>query len=142
MTESIVTTQEVLLPLPEPVFLRFQHLAEATRRSLTELLLHAVEVGGPPAWDDAPAAFQADLAGLDRLDDGALWRIARDRRTELEMDRFQVLLERRANGVMTPTEDAELDALVVEADRFTLRKAHAAALLRWRGHVVPPAGQL
>ena len=36
----------------------------------------------------------------------------------------------------------ELIRLRVESDRFTLCKAHAAALLRWRGHQVPPAEAL
>ena len=42
----------------------------------------------PPRWDDAPAEFQADLAALDRLDDEALWRIARSRMTEADMERY------------------------------------------------------
>jgi hypothetical protein len=32
---------------------------------------------------------------------------------------------------------SELDMLRREADRFILIKAHAAVLLRWRGHDVP-----
>jgi len=40
-----------------------------------------VQIGSPPRWDDAPAEFQADLAALDRLDDKALWYIARSRTT-------------------------------------------------------------
>jgi hypothetical protein len=36
----------------------------------------------------------------------------------------------------------ELDRLTEEADLLMLRKAHAAALLRWRGHAIPPAEKL
>lgn len=44
------------------------------------------------------------------------------------------LLDRNADGLLTPAEHDELERLREEADRFMLRKAHAAALLRWRGH--------
>jgi hypothetical protein len=38
--------------------------------------------------------------------------------------------------VLAPEERAELEHLRHENDLFMLRKAHAAALLRWRGHPV------
>ena len=72
-----MTTQNVTLPLPEALLLRFQQMAKATSQPVTDLLVRAVEVGGPPNWEEAPARFQADLAALDRLDDDALWRVAR-----------------------------------------------------------------
>ena len=137
-----MTTQEVVLPLPENVYLRLQQVAQATQRSFTEVLLHAVQVGSPPSWEDAPAEFQTDLAALDRLDDNALWQIARSHRTEADMERYQELLDNNANDALTETERAELTQLRTEADRCMLRKAHAAALLRWRGHHMPPAEKL
>src|SRR5712691_2559338 len=101
-----MTTQEVVLPLPENVYLRLQQVAQATQRSFTEVLLHAVEVGSPPSWEDAPAEFQTDLAALDRLDDHALWQIARSHRTEADMERYQELLDKNANDALTETERA------------------------------------
>jgi hypothetical protein len=134
-----MTVQTVTLRLPENLYLRLQQAAAATRRSLDDVLLHAVQVGSPPRWDDAPAEFQADLAALDRLDDEALWRLARSRKTEADMGRYQELLDKNANGLLTTAEREELTGLRVEYDRMMLCKAHAAALLRWRGHRVPPA---
>ena len=103
-------------------------------------MLHALTLlGSPPSWNDAPPEFQLDLAGLDKMDDDALWTIARSRRERAELVRYDELLERNAGGLLTPAEHDELDRLREEADRFMLRKAHAAALLRWRGHrTVPP----
>jgi len=106
---------------------------------LDDVLLHAVQVGSPPGWDDAPAEFQADLAALDRLDDAALWRIARSGMTEAEMERYQELLDKNANDALVGEERDELVNLRVQADRLMLCKAHAAALLRWRGYQVLPA---
>jgi hypothetical protein len=97
---------------------------------------------GPPSWEDVPAAFQADLAALDRLDDEALWRTARSRRTETDTGRMGELLEKNANDQLTEAERAELTYLRTKADGLMLRKAHAAALLRWRGHTLPHADKM
>jgi hypothetical protein len=137
-----MTIQNVTLPLPEHLYRRFEQVAKATQQSVTDVLLHAVEMGSPPSWDDVPAEFQTDLAALDRLDDKALWQIARSQQSEAEMDRYEDLLHKNANDALTPAERDELTRLRREADRFMLRKAHAAALLRWRGHQLPPADKL
>lgn len=132
-----MTATSVTLQLPEYLYVRLQHAAQAMRQPLNEVLVRAVEVGSPPVWDDVPAAFQADLAALDRLDDESLWRVARSTQLGQGGSRYQELLNRNANGTITAGERAELTDLRIEADRFMLRKAHAAALLRWRGHQVP-----
>jgi len=137
-----MTTRTVKLRLPESLYIRLQQAADATRRPLDDILLHAVQVGSPPMWDDAPAEFQGDLAALDRLDDETLWCIARSRKSDTEMERYQELLDKNANGTLAAEERDELVKLRIEYDRFMLRKAHAAALLRWRGHQVPPAEAL
>ena len=96
----------------------------------------------PPRWDNAPSEFQADLAALDRLDDKALWQIVRSQQSETEMEGYEDLLHKNANGTITPAEREMLTTLRREADRLMLRKAHAAALLRWRGYEIPPADRL
>ena len=135
-------TRTVTLRLPESLYTRLQQAAQATRRSLDDVLLHTMQVGSPPQWDDAPAEFQADLAALDRLGDEALWRIARSRKTEADMEHYQELLDKKANGTLSADERDELVRLRIESDRFMLRKVHAAALPRWRGYQVPPAEAL
>ena len=53
------------------------------------------------------------------------------------MVRYQELLDKNADGTLTEVERNELTQLRTEADRSMLRKAYAAALLRWRGHKIP-----
>ncbi len=66
-----MTVRDVVLPLPEDLYVRLEQTARATRQPLTDLLLRSVRAGSPPDWSQAPAEFQADLAALDRLgDDG------------------------------------------------------------------------
>lgn len=134
-----MSIHQVTVTLPETIFLRLQRTAQATRQTLADVLLHAVQVGSPPGWEDAPVEFQADLAALDRLDDDSLWTIARSQQKDTDMVRYQVLLDKNAADALTPTERTELTNLRTTADRFMLRKAHAAAILRWRGHLLPPA---
>ena len=137
-----MNTQDITVSLPEDLYLRLKHTAQATQQSLSDIVLRAVQVGSPPRWEDAPVAFHVDLAALDRLDDEALWRIVRNRRTEAAVVPLQELLDKNADDQLTEAERAELVRLHTEADRFMLRKAHAAALLHWRGHTIPPADTL
>lgn len=137
-----MTAQTVNIQLPENLYRRLEKTAQATRRSLADVIVHAVRVGSPPTWEEAPAEFQADLASLDRLEDEALWQIARGRMTPDEMVRYEELLQKNANERISPAEKVELVQLRTEADRFMLRKAYAAAILRWRGHQIPPADKL
>lgn len=134
--------QQVTLPLPENLYLRLQQVAQATQQSFTEVLLRAVEVGSPPSWESAPSEFQTDLAPLDRLNDDALWQVARSHNTQTDMERFQELLDKSTAGMLSDDERLELTQIQFEADRFMLRKAHAAALLRWRGHKLPPPDRM
>ena len=131
--------ESITLQLPDRLYQRLVNTARATQRPLTEVIVHALEVGGPPDWEDVPAEFQADLAALDRLDDATLWQIARGRKPAAEMTRYDTLLDQGQAGTLTDAEQLELIAWRRESDRFMLRKAQAAVILRWRGHQVPAA---
>ena len=106
-----MVTQDITIRLPEPLYVRLQQAAQATQRPLEELVVRAVQVGSPPSWEEAPAEFQADLAMLDRLEDDALWRIARSTQRHDDMTRYQELLDKNANGVLTAPERTELTQL-------------------------------
>lgn len=132
-------TSTVTLQVPDLLYQRLVNTANATGRSLEEVMLHALKVGSPPDWDTVPDEFKADLAALDRLEDEALWKIATARKTSEEMVRYEELLDRNQDGTLSQAEKLELIELRSQSDRFMLRKAQAAALLHWRGHHVPNA---
>ena len=134
--------RKVTLDLPENIYIRLQHAARATRQTFDQIVLKAVQQGSPPDWNDIPAEFQADAAALERMDDKSLWSIARARQSQSDFDRYQELLDKNRSETISDSERNELDKLRVESDRFMIRKAHAAALLRWRGHRMPPAEAL
>jgi len=55
---------------------------------------------------------------------------------------YDLLLERRQSGALTPEGQAWLHTLRNEADGLMLRKAQAYALLKSRGHRLPSLDQL
>ncbi len=132
-------TATVTLQIPDLIYQRLINTANATGRSLEEVMLHALKVGSPPDWDNAPDEFKTDLATLDRLEDEALWKIATAQKTSEDLARYDELLDRNQNGTLSQAERLELIELRSQTDRFMLRKAQAAALLHWRGHHVPNA---
>lgn len=137
-----MTLRTITLQLPENIYLRLQHVAQATQQSLNEVFLRVVQVGSPPTWEDVPAEFQTEVAALDRLDDASLWRVVRSPQTGVDLLRYQELLDQNAQGTLSAAERLTLQTLRTECDRFMLRKAHAAALLRWRGYNIPSADKL
>jgi len=129
--------ENVRLDIPEIVYRRMENTARAMRRSVEDVMLYALKVGSPPSWEDVPPEFQADLAVMDLLEDDALWPIARSKKDPASLLRYDELLARNQDNLLTDSEKQELQQLRTEADRFMLRKAHAAALLHWRGYTVP-----
>jgi hypothetical protein len=129
-------TESITLQIPDSLYQRLASTAQATHRLMEEVVLHSLNVGSPPAWDNVPEEFQSDLAALDRLEDEALWKIAQARKANSEMTRYEALLQKNQDHTLSDTERTELTTLRFEGDRFMLRKAQAAAILRWRGHTV------
>jgi hypothetical protein len=126
--------ETVTLQIPEIIYQRLVNTARATHRPLEEVILRALQIGSPPAWDDIPSEFQAEVAVLDKLDDNSLWQIARANKTPEDMERYNILLEGNSNSTLNEEERLELMALRHEMDLFMLCKAQATVLLRWRGH--------
>ncbi|MDM8537605.1 hypothetical protein QUF70_12680 [Desulfobacterales bacterium HSG17] len=137
-----MATRNITLNLPENIYIRLQQAAQATKQSLDQILLRVIQKGSPPGWDDIPAEYQADLAALERQDDTTLWHIARFHQNKADYNRYQDLLDKNSNETISNSEQNELNKLRGESDRFMICKAHAVALLQWRGHQIPPADRL
>ncbi|MEA5564271.1 MULTISPECIES: hypothetical protein [unclassified Anabaena] len=68
-----MATETITLQIPQILYQRLVNTAHAQNRPIEEVIVHALQVGSPPAWDDVPEEFQADIAALDKLDDDSLW---------------------------------------------------------------------
>jgi uncharacterized damage-inducible protein DinB len=126
----------VTLKIPDDVYQRLALNAQATQRSIEDILAHVLKVGSPPEWSDVPEEFQADLQGLDALSDQALQQLASAQMAESELERYDELLELNASRDLSASEGEELKSLRKQSECFMLRKAQAAVLLRWRGYRV------
>lgn len=134
-------TQTVTLELPESVYKPAQRSAEATRRRLSEVLVHALRASLPPL-EGLPPALTAELAALEKLNDGALWRVMLDQVPAEQQRKLQRLLQKSKRAKLTEAERAALAALQHDADRVMLRKARAAVLLRFRGKRLPTLAEM
>jgi hypothetical protein len=65
----------VTLKIPDEIYQRLELNAQATQRSIEDILALVLKVSSPPAWDDVPEEFQADLQGLDALTDETLHQL-------------------------------------------------------------------
>ena len=137
-----MTTQKLTIEVPEPVFRLLAHMAELTQQSPEHLAAQSIEGNLPPSAESAPGEMAAELLEMQKLSTEDLLSIANSQVQPAQQERHLALLEKSRTGDVTPEERQELGNLREAADRLMLRKAYAWAVLRWRGHPVPPLEEL
>ncbi len=96
----------------------------------------------PPAIETAPIEIQAELLTMQTLSVGALREIAQSQIPISQQQRHIELLEQNQERSLMLEEQQELQELSLAADRTMLKKAHACAILRWRGKPIRDLNQL
>ncbi len=132
--------RELTVQLSAQIYKHFEHIARESNQPVEAIVLTSITGNLPPSVDDVPAELREDLLTLQTLDDDALWAVARSKLSSVQQTRLEALLARNSAGLLTEAERKELARLGKETDRLTLRKAHAYALLRWRGFPLPFLG--
>lgn len=112
----------VTLELPDEVYQRAQHVAQATQRPLEEIVCEWIR---PPV--------QVKLPELERLSDDELLQAVRETLPPEHAHRLQELLAAQRQRSLSEDEQREALALVEQEDLITLRKARALFLLKQRG---------
>jgi hypothetical protein len=133
--------QTITLTLPDEVLQPVQRVAQATKQSVEELLVIALQAA-LPSLAGLPPDIMQDLTALESLDDQALWRVMLETVALDQQRRLHHLLSRNQAGILTEPEREELAILQQQADLVMLRKARAAVLLRFRGKRVPTLAEL
>jgi hypothetical protein len=136
MTHSLTVT------LPDYLYRQLQRQAQVVNRPLNEVAATALESLVVPVEDDLPPGLQAELSAMVYLSDDALWQMAGSVMNKDKLALYDLLLERRRSGTLTPEGQAWLDTLRDEADALMLRKAQAYALLKSRGYKLPTLDEL
>ncbi len=126
----------VTLPVPADIYDRASHMAKVTSRSVEAVLLQQLKDAFADPLPELPPNEQRELDALGLLSDEALWTIARERMAEKKQARMQTLMDANVEGTLNTRQQAELEALIEQGQRLSLRKAKAAALLTERGYTM------
>lgn len=138
-----MTVRTMTLNLPEQLYVHLVDQARAAARSVDDLIVEALTRATPtPVEDDLPSTLRVELKAMEVLSDEALWVIAQSQMNEDKVALYDLLLERKQTGELTPAGQELLDDLRNQADFLMVRKAHAYALLKSRGHRLPSLNEL
>ena len=128
-----MTTHSITVRLPDALYRYLEQVARVTRRPLEQVVEQSIAGNLPPALADAPLELELDLADLQHMSPASLRSVMLAQVAPDDEVRHLELLERNGTGELTPAERDELGRLRQAADRLMLRKAYAAAVLRWLG---------
>jgi hypothetical protein len=131
----------VTLTLPDNVLQPVQRVAQATKQSVEDLVVSALQAA-LPSLEGLPPDIIQNLTVLESLDDQALWRVMLETVPLDQQHQLHDLLSRHQASSLTDEERENLDLLQQQADLVMLRKARAAVLLRFRGKRVPTLAEL
>ena len=137
-----MTDRTVTLAVPEELYRELEAQAQVGAVSIDEVVLGALRRHLPPVEADLPPEIQAELRAMDYLADDALWQIASASMNADKVALWDVLLDRKQAGELTPEGQDLLSRLRDEGELLTLRKAHAYMLLKARGHAIPTLDDL
>ena len=130
-----MTTLEVTLELPEPLYDQIRRAAERTQRPINDLLLEAVMAAAPSL--DAPAGpLRSALAQLAYLNDAALWQVARSAMLPAQHERLSALHDKQQREGLSTEEQLEEQSLLELYRETLVVRAQAAVLLKQRGYDV------
>ncbi len=130
-----MSAHAVTLQLPHSLYTHFKSRAKRTKRSMESELLEAVATVAEDE-EKLPQDLTEAVAGLEVLDDAALWNAARTRLSEESRERLEALSSKQQSEGLTRTERESLQGLLHQCDRTMLVRAHAVRLLKERGHEV------
>lgn len=132
-----MTTQIVMVTLPEEIYHRFQASAYTMQQSVEDLLAQSIQGNLPPSLEDLPPELQNEIGVfLQSLTSQALWEIVKTPSLPPTWQRHQELLEKNQEEMLTAAELDELERLRVQMDRRVMRRSYALALLKWRGYTL------
>lgn len=137
-----MSEQTIALEIPQPLYQRLQRLAAVTQRPISTLVVQAIDQAVPPLLDKLSPAMQSELADLESLSDDSLWEVARSQVSAAQQERYAELVDKERSDQLNRTEQIELNTLYHSFNVRMLRKAFAAALLRWRGYAIPSPANL
>ena len=134
-----MTARTVTLELPAALYDRIRQRAERAHHSVEEevqrYLDSALVLGA-----DLPPGIAAEIMPLAFLSDDELSSVARTRPSMRDVGALRRLRAERAELGLTRAEEEAEAQILAALDRLTLARAHAAMLLKRRGHDIADLG--
>ncbi len=130
----------VTLTLPEALYDRVRATADASSRSVQDVMTQSIALSLPPLEEDLPPAVRSELAALSLKSDDELSRLADRSMAESRQDRLEELAELNKKRSLSHAEASALAQLMEEAQQVMLSKAEVYRLLAHRGRTVFPGG--
>ena len=137
-----MAVQKLTIELPESVFQVLTDMANLTDQSPEQPVTQSVTGNLPPSIENAPSDMHEELLAMQICGADELRQIAGAQMSAQQQRRLSELLEKNQQDSIQPSEQRELTALRLAADRLMLRKAYAWSVLRWRGDPAPALGEL
>lgn len=128
----MAATRPIHIDVPEELFEKMQEAAERSDQPVETVLVGSLALlfgDPPPNWDQLEAT-------LESLPDDQLWALVYRRLAWPESARLHDLVARGRLAPLTDDEQRELEALIDDADRYTLVRSRALLLLKGRGYDV------
>jgi len=122
MSQKLIT-----LPISDELYERLQETAEASDRTVEEVLLETIDVTFQTNTDLAP------LEALTNYSNEQLWGVVYSRLSWSQSLRLRELSDKNKQQELTEAEETELDRLIDLVDQYMLLRSEALLLLKQRG---------
>lgn len=140
---AAMTVRTITVTIPEMLFLQLEAAARSSAQSLDAVVARSLERNIPPHLAALlPIELRDELGAMEHLSDEALRAIALSMAPAERGAQTDDLIALKQSGTISPNQQAQLTALRAESEALMVRKAHAFALLKGRGHTLPPIDQL
>ena len=126
--------KSITLEIPDDLYRWVQQAAEASERSLEDVLLESIDVLFRQPSETVSIDRQVnDLRGYS---DAQLWAVVYRQLPWTQSLRLRELSGLNQQGELKATDQRELDHLINQVDRYMLLRSEALLLLQQRGHEI------
>lgn len=134
-------TRTITLDLPEGVYEQYRQKAEYTQRTVEDEVLEVIAEAAPDAG--LPPELAKEIAAMSLYSDKALWKAARTAMPAKMLNQLKQLnykQQKEGHDSLSEEERQLHTELGYQYDRYILLRAHAAMLLKRRGHDISSLG--
>ena len=134
----MAVSPRIQLDLPPDLYMRVQDAAARSGRPVEAVLVESLDL----LFGASSIDWEQLTAKVEDLADAQLWALVYRRMPWAEVAWLRELTVRGKQGALPGDQQAELTALITDADRFTLLRSRVLLTLQERGHNVRDQLQL